>query len=303
MKIFDQPQNFPPSLFHIWEYLREFGITEVDELVAGVAYPEKFPPSDASYPDDSTNENMRAPELTVRSLVKVGQFLKIFEEDPKQIQITEQFTKELEFSAFWHEVRSCVFINGMGDDENQKQSLPVAIAWYLSFSLGATPQNWETAADQLAIDFASSENEKINRSWIVPNSTQWVPFVRWLTILGFARELPVQGNGKSILVPDISRALLPTVNRLPQNQSVSIGDFITMMIDDLPCFEGGYVWERLPEIAKGRSKWSSDVVLAGLRTLESKGIIELVSVKDSSSATPFGAKGEPLDQVRKVYLS
>jgi hypothetical protein len=231
----------------------------------------------------------------------VGVFLKIFEETAGVISVSESFSNTLSYTEFWQKVLLCVLKNGMaGSEEQKRNSLPVAIAWYLSFPLSDAPRTWEQARLHLASDFDSPIDARANRDWIISNETQWVPFGRWLIVLGFARELPINGGSSMILMPDLSKAISATIEREVTDRFSPISDLVNQITSDIPVLHGGSVWNFLPPAAKTRSTLHSDVLLAAFQTLEFREIISLKRVNDSQYAVPFGPRGLILDQVRRA---
>ena len=301
MKIFDQPQNFPPALFHVWEYLRVYGGATKDDIVKWVAYPSEVNVIEDPDTSEGGSAKIKVPEATVRSIVKVGLFLNVFCESADLIDLPASFSRDLSYETFWHEVRECVLKYAIaGNEDQQSESLPVAIAWYLSFPVAEIPHDWDSAAVKLSQDYNTEENVKANNAWIISNDTQWAQFARWLTVLGFARELPDRRGQGSVLVPDISRSMIPTADRILTERLMPIQEFVSHLIEDNPCLVDGSAWNLLPDVAKRRSGRYSDVLLVGLKTLKRRNVIALEEIKDSADATPFGTANESLDRVRKA---
>jgi hypothetical protein len=301
MKIFDQPENFPPVLFHVWEYLRVFGSTPENELVDWLAQPDGT--SVLNDPDSEATgaSKVKMPEATVRSIIRVGQFLNIFSESGNQIELSPGFSQDLNHAIFWDLVRSFVFdVGKQSNAGEQNESLPIAIAWYLSFPFSATPRDWKSASRSLAVDFNSPATGKTNKDWIISNETQWMQFVRWLISLGFARQMPVSRGTSTTLIPDVSRAVLPTTKRVVTDELIPVSTLISELAKDIPAFHGGRAWEMLPNSAKERSSLYSDTLLAGLQVLAHKNVIELVTVQDSPHTVPFGDTHVSLDRIRKA---
>ena len=299
MKIFDQPDNFPPVLFHIWDFLKAFGSKSEDEIVAGVAFPSENSIQDSN--SETVASSMKSPEASVRSILKVGLSLHTFVKSDNQIELHDRFKRDLSHAEFWGEVRRCVFEQGVqGNDEKKRESLPVAIAWYLSFPLVDTPRDWDSASRCLEIDFESPGTSKANKAWIISNDTQWNSFVRWLIALGFARELPVGRGAKVEIIPDISRAIASTIELHAKDQWQPVSVLIPHLVDDIHSLHGGSSWEMLPPIAKERSRLLSDVLYAGIQALTHSNVIELQNVKDSRDRISFSPSGATLAQLRKA---
>lgn len=299
MKIFDQPDNFPPVLFHIWGFLKSFGSKSEDEIVAGVAFPSENSIQDST--SETVASSMKSPEASVRSVLKVGLFLHTFVKSDNQIELHERFNRDLSHAEFWGEVRRCVFEHGVqGNEEKKRESLPVAIAWYLSFPLVDTPRDWDAASRCLEIDFESPGTGKANKEWIISNETQWNPFVRWLIALGFARELPVGKGAKVEIIPDISQAISPTIRLHVKDQWQPVSVLIPHLVEDIHSLYGGESWEMLPPIAKERSCLLSDVLYVGIQALAHSKVIDLQNVKDSPDRISFSPSGVTLAQMRKA---
>jgi hypothetical protein len=301
MKIFDQPENFPPILFHIWNHLWRLGPTSADDIVASLA---PTPLADSVVDPDTGEASTGAKkmsELSVRSMVRVAEYLGIVRSETDGLHLGVDFEAELNHEEFWTRVRQNLLTS---DPENltdaDANTLPVAISWYLTHPLAEAPRTWRDASQRLAVDYGAEPNAKANASWIIPGDTQWNTLVRWMGVLGFARLMPASRSGESVLVPDMSRAIRPIALATLDTTFIPVSRLVSVLVEGLPVLHDGRVWRRLPQSSRDRSRANSEVLYAALQTLEHAGDIEFRRVDDARDVTTFGADAYRLDEVRRT---
>jgi hypothetical protein len=268
MNVFDQPDNFPPILFHAWEYLKINGPmqrTELERLLA----PSSFAPT---------------AHANVKSTLSLGIRIHIFEGDSNLIGNSRLTDLCNDFNSFRRTVRDIYFdqkTNSYDDLKNHTGNLQLAAAWFLSFPFEKSPGTWEQAEKELPKDFSSEHTH-----WPILNDTQWVVFERWMRFLG----LGVQGIGRNsiVLQPCINEVVWDVVLDLPNNSRTTVKDFVEKLTTRFPSLPGGVVYNDLPpDVLSRLSTQNTSLIAQALRDVSNQGLVELESGVDVSDREVF----------------
>lgn len=281
MNVFGQPNNFPPVLFHAWEFLASMGPVSLSVLHESLA-----PPSFEQTAHDS-----------VRSTVQLGVKMGIFRLVDGIIENDITLDDEAGYNKFRRSVRDLYFDQGrhhapgLGGAGN----LQLASAWYFSFPPADTPGTFPEALQRLRADYPDREQD-----WPIPNSTQWEGFVRWMRFMGLA--VPVTGKGGSTIRPSIDEPLLDTIIHEVGAENVALGQVLTAFTTRLPCFPGGSIVQLLPESARNRNTRNNALLAAALLALAERGEIILTQAADSTHREAFTGTRQPVafDLIRRT---
>lgn len=262
MNVFDQPDNFPPILFHAWEYLKANGPTPRDQLENDLA-PNSFP--------KTAHDN-------VKSTISLGLRIQIFNANSDIVSNSTQTQACSDFNSFRRQARDIYFnqkLNSQSDLGNHKGNLQLAVAWFFSFPFDQTPGTWKQAEKDLPKDFSKERSH-----WPIQNDTQWTGFERWMRFFG----LGIQGTGRGssmILQPCINEVVLDVLHELPDDSRTSMKILIDTLTGRLPSLPGGTVFSELPPAASNRIKTRNTALIAQtLRDAASANIVKLESGVD-----------------------
>lgn len=274
MNVFDNPDNFPPILFHAWEYLDVKGPSSLESMISDLA-----PPSFAKTAQDN-----------VSGTIRLGIRIQLFTESAGLISNSDRIAKCATYSSFHRVVRDIYFdqkVNPFDKVNENKGNLQLATAWFFSFPYAKTPGNWDEALKVLPEDFTVDRDE-----WPIVNSTQWEGFRRWMLFMGLA--VGVVGKGpkdgttvKMLIRPSISEMLEDVVISELSPKDRPLDHLLSAFTIRMPSFPGGDVWNKLPESARSRTPRNNSLLAETLRNLDSRGIINLKKTADSSHRQVF----------------
>ena len=277
MNVFDQPDYFPPVLFHAWDYLKKNSQTQRDELEKLLA-PTSFAPT---------------AHAAVKSTINLGIRTHIFEVNSKVLVNSVRTNSCTDFNSFRRAVRDIFFdqrLNSQNDIKNQKGNIQIAAAWFFSFGFDETPATWKQAEKALAKDFSNEPTH-----WPIQNATQWTGFERWMTFLG----LGIQGIGRGdsmILQPCIAELVLDALNELPMGSRTSIKSFLDLLTARLPSIPGGTVFTELPTAVTNRVKTRNTALIAqALRDSAIQEVVKLETGVDMSKREIFALDAGEFD--------
>jgi len=243
MNVFDQPDNFPPILFHAWEYLKVNGPTKQEILESALA-PKSF---------------AQTAHANVKSTINLGIRVQIFDRTTDVLSNSARTNTCADFNSFRRMARDIFFdqsTNNYQETKNQKGNIQLAAAWFLSFPFEQTPGNWSQAEKELPKDFSREHTH-----WPIQNQTQWIGFERWMRFLG----LGVQGVGRAesiIIQPCIDELVRELIDDLAVGSRTPIKEFIDELNLRLPSLPGGTVFANLPPGVTNRIKTRNTALIA-----------------------------------------
>ena len=273
MNVFDQPDNFPPILFHAWEYLNVKGPSSLESMISDLA-----PTSFAQTAQDN-----------VSGTIRLGIRIQLFTESSGLISNSDRIAKCDDYSSFHRVVRDIYFdqnVNPFDKVNENKGNLQLAAAWFFSFPYAKGPGNWTDAERLLPDDFADRKE-----SWPILGPTQWEGFRRWMLFMGLAVGVvgkgPKTGTVNMLIRPSISEVLENVAASELSSRDIPLDHLLSALTIRMPSFPGGEVWNKLPESAKNRIPKNNSLLAETLRSLDSRGIINLKKTADSSHRQVF----------------
>ena len=267
MGVFDQPDNNPNILEHIWELIKTKGPLSEDE-VRNLLAPEHFAPT--------AHQNVLA-------TLKLGATLGLFAESNGLIRNAIDSSGCFQSTLRW--VSFNQKLNPISKLMEKAGNFQLAVAWMLTFPINEVPYDFESARVKLINDYGPDY-----KNWVIPNNVQWGAFVKWIKYLGLTRTIPILTNAKevdTIFRMDLSNVVLDFVQAVPLQSTIEAREFITDLTNWCPVLPGGLVWAKLPEKSRSRNSSDSETLGIALKYLDAKGKITIKAESDLENRVTF----------------